>query len=85
MEGRRRIDAEVVNRVLEGHRQEMRRLLSPEEWQRLARLEREKSAAPDPALESLLELGAVVEHFGRREAFTVHPVLQPLLRETGGG
>ncbi|MGQ9583633.1 MAG: hypothetical protein ACUVV6_09015 [Thermoplasmatota archaeon] len=83
MLGKSRIDASVVERVLDDFRQEMKRLLSPEEWQVALRIHREGSAPPDPVLNSLLELGAVLEHFGGREPFQVHPVLTPLLKEKG--
>ncbi|MEM2869583.1 MAG: hypothetical protein QW379_04065 [Thermoplasmata archaeon] len=85
IQGRSRITASVVERVLEDYRREMRRLLSPEEWQRLARVNLEKGSPVDAVLDSLLDLGAVIEYFGKGETFMVHPALQPLLREKGTG
>ncbi len=83
MLGKSRIDSRVVESVLDDFRQEMSRLLSPEEWQGVLAIWRERSAPAERVLNSLLELGAVLEQFGKREAFQVHPALIKLIKERG--
>ena len=81
MKGKGRIDAGVVEGVLEDHRLEMRRFLSAEEWQKLGQVFRDRTVVPDALLGSLLDSGAVLEHPGRRDMYLVHPALLPVLKE----
>ena len=81
MKGRTRIDAGVVDSVLEDYRLEMRRCLTAEEWQRLGQVFRDRNVAHDELLNSLLDSGAVLEYPGRRDLYIVHPALLPVLKE----
>jgi hypothetical protein len=81
MKGRTRIDAGVVDSVLEDHRLEMKRFLTAEEWQRLGQVFRDRNIAHDELLNSLLDSGAVLEYPGRRDLYIVHPALLPVLKE----
>lgn len=83
MKGKSRIDAGVVDAVLEEHRLEMRRFLTAEEWQKLGQVFRDRSIAADALLNSLLESGAVLEYPGRKDMYSVHPALLPVLKERG--
>jgi hypothetical protein len=79
MQGRDGIDPAVVESVLEDHRMEMRRFLSPEEWTRLYQINRARSETVDETLSALLDSGAVLEHPGRSPMYQVHPALLPVL------
>jgi len=81
MKGKGRIDAGVVDSVLEDHRLEMKRFLSAEEWQKLGQVFRDRNVVPDQLLGSLLDSGAVLEYPGRRDMYLVHPALLPVLKE----
>jgi hypothetical protein len=83
MKGKGRIDAGVVDGVLEDHRLEMKRFLSAEEWQKLGQVFRDRNVVPDGLLGSLLDSGAVLEYPGRRDMYLVHPALLPVLKERG--
>jgi len=84
MAGREFIDAAVVERVLEDHRMEMRRFLSPDEWTRLHQVHRSKSETVDEALSALLDIGAVLEYSDRRPQYRVHPALLPEVENRAG-
>jgi hypothetical protein len=83
MNGMERIDTGVVGSVLDDHRMEMRRFLTPEEWARLYEIRRGKSETADETLASLLDSGAVLEHPGRTPMYQVHPTLLPVLDNRG--
>jgi hypothetical protein len=84
MAGREAIDAGVVERVLEDHRMEMRRFLSPDEWTRLHQVHRSRSETVDEALSALLDIGAVLEYPDRRPQYRVHPALLPEVETRAG-
>lgn len=79
MKGKQTIDGDVVGSVLEDHRLEMRRFLTPDEWTRLYEIRRGKSEAADEMLAALLDSGAVLEHPGKKPMYQVHPALVPVL------
>jgi hypothetical protein len=83
MQGRTRIDTGVVENVLEDHRMEMRRFLTPEEWARLYEIRRGTSETADETLAALLDSGAVLEYPGRRPMYHVHPALLGVLDSRG--
>ena len=85
MKGKGRIDAGVVDGVLEDHRLEMKRFLSAEEWQKLGQVFRDRNVVLDGLLSSLLDSGAVLEYPGRRDMYLVHPALLPVLKERAVG
>jgi len=84
MAGRNGINATVVDRVLEDHRMEMRRFLSPDEWTRLHQVHRSKAETVDDSLSALLDIGAVLEYPDRRPQYRVHPALLPEVETRAG-